>query len=192
MKLIKSSIAVLLLMLILSTKSYAQKRINLRTDTVATYDAKTAKKEFRKLYRRKEDVRARLVSFDVATLKQLLDSCHAKGISKIDFQFSIIRKEDTARYASRNPGLTAAERNQLLNQPTLLVKVNRLVLNGQFNSSAGRTSSGRQSIPGALRSALYNIGNAATSTSEVYFELGTICPPPQTCYADDFEDDPQP
>ncbi|MBA2249039.1 MAG: hypothetical protein H0W12_02465 [Chitinophagaceae bacterium] len=99
------------------------------------------------------------VRFDIAKLQALLQQYVANGLKEITFTFSTVRAQDTAKYFAANPDLTISQRLQVVDKPTILLKVPSYVMKKWQKTTDAR----------------------ATSTSNVFVDMAKICPPPASC-----------
>lgn len=156
--------------------------INWDTDTVSILDAKKSQARYRAdLVNARKKATTR-VTMDVAKLNELFTILSAKGVQDVQFLMVTIRKEDTARYAKRNPGLSNSDRNDLIGRQQVLIRVPRAA----FEPAQGL---GKNSRGGALMTALLLMGwspleggiAGSTSDDDLFLEFGAICPPPGSC-----------
>ncbi len=119
------------------------------------------------------------VEMNVSKLKEVVDACAANGITNIKFWLTSIRREDVAQYALRNPGLTEAEKNELIGRQIIVIKVPRSIFKNNIQQSSGF-------IPGIspLMISLMLYGFTPFDTQgigDTYLSFGAICPPPDNC-----------
>ena len=177
MKFFKPAFIITLYLCFSVSESHAQKAhfksLKLDRDTLDQSVASSMKKEFKKEFegRGKKKV-TNTVTFDVATLKDIIDSCTKLGVDKIKFQFAILRQEDVARYVKNHPNqnLSQDDINDLVGRPTLLIQVPRKLI----SENAGMSDAGAVDENPAQAA-------AAAASNAGYIEAGSICPPPASC-----------
>ena len=161
-KIIRPRIIILVLPLtIFCMEGFSQlSKINWDRDTISNDNATKSKDRFHSTFQGGKRKTTRTVSFDVQELKSVIDYVLNQGDSVIQFQFALLREDDTAKYISLHPELTDSDKRDLINRPILLIKVPReVMLQKNFGASAP----------------------APLSSASVYLSIGKICPPPSTC-----------
>jgi hypothetical protein len=161
-KIIKTKIIILVLLLIVFCRQgYSQfSKIDWNMDTVSNDNAEKSKDRFHAIFQGNGRKTTRTVTFNVEELKTIIDDVFSLGDSVIQFQFALLRAEDTARYISRHAELTDSDKNDLINRPVLLIKVPRAVISKKsFGASA----------------------DAPLAAGSMFINIGKICPPPSNC-----------
>src|SRR5450432_3552523 len=139
LKIIKTKIIILVLPLtVFCMQGYSQfSQIDWNRDTLSNDNAEKSKDRFHSIFQGNGRKTTRTVTFNVEELKTVIDDVFNLGDSVIQFQFALLRAEDTARYISRHPELTDSDKNDLINRPVLLIKVPRAVVSQKkFGASA--------------------------------------------------------
>jgi hypothetical protein len=157
--------------------------IDWRKDTVAADAAKKAQAKFRSDLNTSGRKATTKITMEVAKLKEVMDALTAKGITNVTFMIVTIRREDTAQYAKRNPGMTNAARNDLIGRQQLIIRVPRSAFTiemGFRNSSATSTLMASLLLMG-LSPLENNYAGLPDTDEDVYLGFGTICPPPASC-----------
>jgi len=123
-----------------------------------------------------------VVNFDANKLNTILANCISKGVSKVQFIFAMIREQDTTRYFSRHSSVAREERKFLIGKPTLLLKVPRMAFNLALNEDPLKNRVIRQLVGAGfiLLDSPYG-GIPSGISGDLYFDLGTVCPPPSNC-----------
>ena len=176
--------SLLIVFLFCSKTGHSQMKtgIDFTKDTVSFNDANQANFKFKNDMNTIGRKATGTMTVEVAKLKEIVDACAAKGIQNVKFMLGFIRKEDTAHYSKRNPGLSATDRNDLIGRQQLIIRVPR----SAFFNATGRISIKSSS----LMTALLSIGliqldkpyyDSPTGEDDLYFTLGGICPPPSIC-----------
>ena len=124
-----------------------------------------------------------VVNFDANKLHTILVNCIAKGIFNVQFIFVTVRAQDTARYFSKHPNVMKEDRGSLIGKPTLLLKVPRRAFNLAMNEDPLKNKLIRQLIGAGfmLLDSPYGGGVGSQTLDALYFDLGTVCPPPSNC-----------
>ena len=155
-------------------------QIELVRDTVSNSNGNERNQRFRSDFDNGKQTPS--VFFDIAKLNKLLQASTAAGQSKIEFVFSTIRKEDTARYVrNRNLQFTTEQRNQLVNRPIVLIKVPRTALDfmaTKNNNNVQQFITAMLALGYIKADQPYNI----IYDGSIYFDIGVVCPPPSDCF----------
>lgn len=157
--------------------------IEWQKDTVSVEAATKAQARFKTELNNSGKKATMKVSMEVAKLKQIMDALASRGVTNVTFHIVMIRKEDTAQYARRNPGLTTAARNDLIGRQQLVIRVPR----SAFSIPMGSRQQARSSTLMAsmllmgLMPLENNFPGLPDASEDVYFGIGTICPPPASC-----------
>ncbi len=164
----KTGAALLALMVFTGTAS-AQMTGSVLSDTVSSQTANLRK------------TNNTTVNFDVAKLNSILAMCMEKGVTNVQFIFVQIRAQDTAKYFTKHKGVKAADRRSVIGKPTLLIKVPRSAFGLAFNEIAEDNTKVKHMLDNGfyLINATYTVG--APADDFLYFDSGTICPPPADC-----------
>jgi hypothetical protein len=161
--------------------SYAQ-GIDFKTDTVSFDAANQAQSKFKNDLSSSGKKATSNVSIQVAKLKEIVDACAAKGIANVSFLIVSLRKEDTAQYCKHNPGMSSTDKNDLVGRQQLIIRVPR----SAFFTSAAKVGKNQSSLMmSLLLMGLIRLdspyGDLPLTDGDMYFGLGTICPPPSIC-----------
>lgn len=152
------------------------------TDTVSAGAAASSATKFRSDLNNAGKKATKIVTLPVDKLKEILDACSANGVTDIKAMIVTIRADDTAQYSKRNPGMTAAEKKDIIGRQTIILRVPRKA----FGPSGSRINvPGNNPLMLSLLAAgmvvMDNPTGVASADEEVYFGLGIICPPPTSC-----------
>lgn len=122
------------------------------------------------------------ITMSVSKISEVMSTLSALGITNVTFLIVTIRKEDTANYAKRHPGISNAARNDLIGRQQLLLRVPRAAFIQQ------QQGSGKIIRPNRLIIAMTLLGispidyyTGVYGSGDLYLGLGTICPPPASC-----------
>ena len=157
--------------------------IEWQKDTVSVEAATKAQARFKTELNNSGKKATMKVSMEVAKLKQIMDALASRGVTNVTFHIVMIRKEDTAQYARRNPGLTTAARNDLIGRQQLVIRVPRTAFSipmGSRQQARSSTLMASMLLMG-LMPLENNFPGLPDASEDVYFGIGTICPPPASC-----------
>lgn len=173
----------LFLTVFMATEAQSQNSINLQRDTISSTAAKAAANKFKNEQAGSNKKATTYTKFSVAQLKEIMDNCQKNGIDTVRFVIATIQQQDIAHYTQHHPGLTVAQKNDLIGRQVLLIKVPRAA----FASETG-TSANQKNNPLLLSLMAYGwipldkpYGQQPAATGEMYLEIGVICPPPASC-----------
>ena len=185
MKNLKSAgLIVFIFTLLLHQNSWSQggsKTIEWDKDTVSSYNAQIRKDKYHIYF--EKDLRnvTPSIYLPVNKLKAIVDVCAAGNIQNIEFILAVIRPQDTARYFAKHPSLSDTDKFKVVNRQTLIIKVPREV--------AQQLSYGRRNQLQKFSAAMLALGYTKIDSGfglnfegSVYFDIGTICPPPEGCF----------
>lgn len=153
-------------------------KVDLSKDTISMADANASRSEYRNGVKGRATEK---ISLPVDKLKEILDACAAKGISKVDVLIGKVRANDIAHYKNFNK---EAGDNDLLGIQVLIFRVDRNAFSSQLGAGTN-LSKNNPLVLSMLAAGLFqvdaeNVG--LTGTSEfLYFSFGSICPPPLSC-----------
>ena len=123
-----------------------------------------------------------VVNFEVSKLYSILQSCINKNVNKVQFIFATIREQDTTRYFSKHPSVIKDYRRSIIGKPTLILRVPKSAFGLALNEDPLKNKVMRQMVGAGfiLLDAPYGSDPKAIS-GDFYFDLGTVCPPPDNC-----------
>lgn len=123
-----------------------------------------------------------VVNFDASRLNSILASCVSKGVSTVQFLFATIREQDTTRYFSKHSNVAKEDRRSIIGKATLLLRVPRRAFNLSFNEDPLKNRVIKQMMGAGfiLLDAPYG-GSPSGISGDLYFDIGTVCPPPSNC-----------
>ena len=123
-----------------------------------------------------------VVNFEVSKLYPILKSCFEKNVNKVQFIFATIRDQDTTRYFSKHPNVMKDYRRSIIGKPTLILRVPKSAFGMALNDDPLKNRVMRQMVGAGfiLLDAPYGSDPKAIS-GDFYFDLGTVCPPPDNC-----------
>ena len=158
------------------------KNIDWQNDTISKTKAMNAQFKFRNEWSGAGKKTTSAVTIPVNKLKEIMDACTAKGISEVQFLIVTIRTEEIDQYVKYKPGITAAEKADMIGRQILVAKVPRSAF---FSGGTGFN----KSIPGNnhLMLSLLSAGllqfemHESATTESLYFTFPDICPPPSHC-----------
>jgi hypothetical protein len=167
---------------ILASTAQAQSKsyINWETDTMQRDMVKASHQRFKNHINAGGHNATSNIAIEVSKLKEIVDALSARGIADINFMIVSIRKEDTANYMRRNPGLTVLERNGLIGRQQLVIRVPKSI----FAMQSGSMINGRSA---SFMATMLSVGlmpmdkRSPMEAGDYYFGVGTICPPPLSC-----------
>jgi hypothetical protein len=158
------------------------KKIDWKTDTLNTTSAKNRVEKYRTYFEKDQRSITPTIFMPVEKLKAILDVCAQNNIKNVQFLLAVIRLEDTATYFPKRPALAKADKQKLINRPTLIVKVPR--------RAAVQLAGTRQAFQKFMVSMLA-LGHiyvdkefGFADEDYIYFDIGFICPPPSDCAFD--------
>jgi len=158
-------------------------RIEWARDTVSKSDAMGGKDTYVNTIRGSGQLATEKITLPVDKMKEIFDACYANNITEITVFFVAIRSSDLARFRKNNPEISATN-SQLKGRQMLVFKVPRHA----FGAKSGASAEIPQNHPLIL--SLAGIGLMQISSSlldipatgdDIYFSIGTICPPPASC-----------
>jgi hypothetical protein len=180
--------ALLVIILFSITAGYSQvnqsnSRLDFKNDTVSSDAVTQAALKYKSDLSAAGKKATNSIRIEVDKLKEILDACAANGIANVSFMIVTIRKEDTAHYGRHNYGLTATERNDLVGRQQLIIRVPRSAFAASLGKAGGMQGS-------SLMTSLLLMGlvpldkllaDLPPSSDDLFFSLGSICPPPSIC-----------
>lgn len=153
------------------------------SDTVAAAAASSSATKFRSDLNNAGKKATKIISLPVDKLKEILDACTANGVTDVKVLITTIRPDDVEQYSKRNPGLTAAEKKDIVGRQTVILRVPRKAF--VSNSGSGfKTSPANPLMISLLAAGMVVLDKAADTAGaedDIYFGIGTICPPPTSC-----------
>jgi hypothetical protein len=158
-------------------------KIDWSRDTVSKADAIGGKDTYVNTIRGSGQLATEKITLPVDKMKEILDACAAKGVTEITVLFVAIRQSDIARFRKNNPEIGGTN-SQLKGRQLIVFRIPRHVFSYQAGSKAG--------IPqdNPLLLSLLSVGlmqldqsyiDAPAEGDDIYFSIGTICPPPASC-----------
>jgi hypothetical protein len=163
--------------------SMAQSSISLGRDTISATAAQNAQSKFKNDLNACGKKSTSMVTFDVGQLNDIIQQCRLNSIYKVQFVIATLQVKDTAHYLRHHPGLTTSEKADLIGKQTLLIKVPRAAFSG-FSQSGSYIPKESQLMLSLLAAGLVNVDRPYGKlllADDMYFEIGTICPPPSIC-----------
>jgi hypothetical protein len=150
-----------------------------QSDTVSTAAAEQRRVKFHGAGKQKI-----AVTYDAKQLKDILETCIENGINDVQFVFATIRAEDTDKYINRlkkhGKNTDQVTSNNIKDKPTILLRVPRSAFNLALNEEPKNNSLVQKiSASGPMVNTLE--GNTQFASAYLYFDIGTICPPPDGC-----------
>ena len=125
-----------------------------------------------------------VVVVNTRTMNELMTKCIELGIEDAKLVFTRIRAVDMADYVSNHPEAAGYEKD-ILGRMTVLIKVegdNIAETDFVTDADANPTNSIIQKMNSAgLVRVKKPYGNIPYTSKVLYFEVGSICPPPNSC-----------
>jgi hypothetical protein len=153
----------------------------MRKDTVSNDVAKVQKESYRNIIKGSGQKATERVNFPVEKLKFILDACANNNIKDISAYFTAIRPEDISRYRANHPESTATDQ-QLLKSQLIIFRVPRSAFSGSMGAKVNLSTHPTMiSLLGMGLILLDGPFGITGTTEDLYFDIGTICPPPASC-----------
>ncbi len=159
-------------------------RIDWSKDTVSANAASTASTKLRNELNSAGKKATKVISLPVDKLKEIMDACAANGVADVKVLIVSIGADDAEHYGRRNPGLSAADKKDIIGRQTVIIRVPRAA----FSEASG---SGKISpVNNKLMLSLLTAGLVMLDKpfaelpqrgDDIYFSIGNICPPPTSC-----------
>ncbi len=167
----------------LESRAQSSKGINWNTDTVAQSSATTRATRFRSDLNNAGKKATRIFTLQVDKLKEIMDACYSHNVTEVKIIVVTIRADDTAHYSRRNPGLTATERKDLIGRQAIILKVPRhaFAVSGSGINIPNKNPLMISLITAGLIQMDKPIAGLPVAEADIYFEFGSICPPPGSC-----------
>lgn len=173
--------AIIVAGVLFSATTFAQNNIDWNKDTIPMNEAIGAKSTYVNTIRGSGQKATERINLPVAKLKNILDACASKGINEIAVMVVVIRQQDIARYRRAHPETTATD-DQIRGSQILVFKVPRHVFQGAKSSKVNLSDN--PLVLSMLSFGLVLLDqpfDKVEGTDDLYFSLGTICPPPASC-----------
>ncbi len=122
-----------------------------------------------------------VVMVNTSTMNELMTKCIQLGIGNVKLVFTRIKQNDVNEYVTNHPEAAGYE-NDIIGKLTVLVKIEGdNISEANFVSDPNNNSLiERMSSVGFVK-VNKPYGNIPTAPRAVYFEIGSICPPPNSC-----------
>ena len=159
-------------------------RIEWARDTISKADAIGGKDTYVNTIRGSGQLATEKIALPVDKMKEIFDACYANNITDITVMFVAIRQVDIARFKNNHPEIQATN-SQLKGRQMLVFKVPRRAFAAKSASAGAMISKDN-----AVLLSLSSLGLVQLSASlldipaageDIYFTIGTICPPPASC-----------
>lgn len=173
MRTVNSSRFKILILIVLTSLVYTQSDAQLRRKQIIA--------ENKALSRKSEK---NVVLIDTRTLNNLMTKCMALGIENVQLVFTRIRPNDMDEYISNHPEASGFEKD-IIGKLTVLVKVEGdNISEGDFVTDSPNNQ--KISLINTMNSVGFvkvnkPYGNIPSAMRALYFEVGSICPPPNSC-----------
>lgn len=176
------SIIPIIILLLVGFGADAQK-IDWSKDTVSRTDARGGRDSYLNSLRGSGQKATERVDISVGKLKEILDACASKGIAEISVLIVVIRPNDVARYRRNHPQSTATDA-EIRGSQLVVFRVPRRAFAGAMG--AGVNISNHPMMLSLASVGLVAInskyaGLGFVGTDDLFFDFGTICPPPSSC-----------
>jgi hypothetical protein len=176
------SVFPLLILLLLTLAANSQSSIDWKKDTISKDAANGRRSSYLNALRGSGQKATERVNLPVDKLKDILDACASNGITEISVLLVSMRPADVARYKANHPESGATD-EQLKGTQLVVFRIPRKAFYGKMG--AGINSSSSPLLLSLASSGLHLIKNKYTElsygTDDLFFDLGTICPPPSSC-----------
>jgi hypothetical protein len=173
-----------LIFLLSSTGSFAQStKIDWANDTISKADAIGGRDTYVNTVRGSGQLATEQIKLPVDKMKEILDACAAKQISEITVMIVTIRAADLARFRKLHPEVSATSM-QIKGRQMLVFRVPRQAFYGAAGAKTEISSSNPLMISLASVGLIRmdpSIFKGFAVSGDVYFSIGTICPPPASC-----------
>ncbi|MBC7886317.1 MAG: hypothetical protein H7Z13_00400 [Ferruginibacter sp.] len=125
-----------------------------------------------------------VVLVNTKVINDLMVKCIELGIENVQLVFTRIKAADVNDYTANHPEAVGQEK-ELIGKLTVLVKVEGNNIS-ENNFVTDQTDDPNKSLINTMNSAgLVKLnkpyGNVPSSMNVLYFEVGSICPPPNSC-----------
>ena len=179
----KPVLALMSTFLCISLTQAQYKKIDWANDTISKADALGMKSTFVNTVRGSGQLATERINLPVDKMKEIFDACAAHNITDVSVMIVTIRQSDIARLRKTNPEISATG-GQIKGRQLLVFRVPREAFAGQAGSKINLGSSNplMLSLLGAGLSRLdMSMFRNAAASGDIYFSIGTICPPPASC-----------
>lgn len=176
------SIIPIIFLLMVATGAEAQK-IDMSRDTVSRSDARGGRDSYLNAIRGSGQKATERINLSVSKLKEIVDACATKGITEISALIIVIRQNDVARYRRNHPETTATDA-EIRGSQLIVFRVPRRAFAG---ASGAKVNLSTHPLMMSLAAAGLVAINAKytdlgfDSSDDMFFDFGTICPPPASC-----------
>jgi hypothetical protein len=168
-------------LMLFSATIFAQNNIEWSKDTIAMNEAIGARSTYVNTIRGSGQKATERINLPVAKLKSILDACASQGLTEVSVMVVVIRQQDIARYRRAHPETTATD-DQIRGSQILVFKVPRSAFPGPKSSKVNLSNNPMLLSMLSLGLVLLDQPfDKAAGTDDLYFSLGTICPPPASC-----------
>lgn len=163
--------------------SHAQmdSKINMSNDTISRTNAIGARNTFANSLRGNGKKASDRIKLPVDKLKEIMDACTAKNITEVSVMVITIRQEDLVQARKQNPGVAD---NDLRGSQMLVFRVPRRAFSSLSGAKVNVPKNNSLMIS-LLGAGLILLDSPYTDlpfgTEDVFFALGSICPPPTSC-----------
>ena len=176
----------LLSAILFAISGYSQKasHIDWSKDTISSTTANNAHRNFANSLNGTGKKATTQVNLPVDKLKDILDACAANGIDIVKVMIVSIRQEDIAHYSYNNPGLSDANKADLIGRQILVFRVPRRAFAGAAGSKINISKSNPLMLSLAGSGLIwleYRLAGLPAGGEDLYFTFGGICPPPNIC-----------
>lgn len=167
---------------ILSAVVQGQSNIDWSKDTISKNDATGGRDSYNMTAKKSGLKQTSKVTLPVDKLKNIIDACNAKGITEISVLITTIRSVDVARYKRNHPEVASLPDDSLKWRQLLVLQIPRYAFDTNKSSSikVGNATSLLSLLSMGLILIDRPVGLPFTDGA-LYFDLGTICPPPAAC-----------
>jgi len=170
-------------MLFIVITAQSQSGVDWKKDTLSNAEAKGGRESYLNTIRGSGQKATERINLPVYKLKAILDACAAKNITEISASVILLRQEDVARYKRNHPETSATDA-QIKGSQLIVFKVPRSAFEGAMGAKTKLSNH-------PLMTSLVSMGLVQLQwkytdlgfggAGDIYFEFGTICPPPTSC-----------
>lgn len=180
----KSLIVLLILLLNLSvSRAQTSNKIDWDKDTISKADALGAKSTYLNTIKGSGQKNAtERINLPVDKLKEIIDACAAKGVTEVSVMIVSIRQSDVAHYRKSHPE-SAATDDQLKGSQVLVFRIPRMAMAGAMGAkiNVGNNPLMVSLLASGLVMLDAPFAGLPASSEDLFFLMGSICPPPTSC-----------
>ena len=170
-------------LLLISTQVIGQ-RIDWAADTISKADAMGGRATYVNTIRGSGQLATEKVTLPVGKMKEIFDACYAQNITEVTVMLVAIRQSDMARFRKNNPEVSATN-SQLKGRQMLVFRVPRRAFAAAKSGAGINIPNSHPLMLSLLAAGLMQIDasylDLPFAGDDVFFSIGSICPPPASC-----------